>query len=545
MTNKKKKSEVTTGNDEQSIDLENPGNDEQLTDLENQIDVVDEFNASDEETNEEAFAEIEREIEEDLLKAEAVGQSDEFAALPPEEPMQNFSEQGQSFHEKWELIKSRLSSLLEAENRKKLVAVLGIVVVSTVLAYSWIFSGDSPKNTEDKSQGQDFGNKINVVPGMSSAPVVVASNNDEIPQQRNNSPSLEEKSSLQVPVLGSLDTSKNTPPPPPKAMEAPPAPQRPVMPMNPPKIDKPVPPAPVIRAPVIAQSATASSSVTNIVSEEEKRKINERMRSSVMVYGGGGFMGASGKETPKDPQSLGFRVGEGEDQMLKESSRAKEIATKISNLDRTIIQGKLINAILETAINTTLPGMLRAIVSRDIYAEQSKNILIPKGSRLIGSYASGVGQGQTRIEVVWERLVTPRGIDLKITAPGSDNLGRNGISGIYNDMWINKLTNALLVSYIIPRIATEISDSAKDTITVTQNQSSDSKGTNGLTTTETGTANAFILRDSINKFQETTKKLVEERMMTKPLITVDQGEAITVLVAKDLLFPEAAVDSRR
>ncbi len=58
--------------------------------------------------------------------------------------------------------------------------------------------------------------------------------------------------------------------------------------------------------------------------------------------------------------------------------------------DATIMQGAFIRGILETAINSDLPGQVRAVVTQDVYSFDGRRILIPSGSRLIGDYRSGI-----------------------------------------------------------------------------------------------------------------------------------------------------------
>jgi len=62
----------------------------------------------------------------------------------------------------------------------------------------------------------------------------------------------------------------------------------------------------------------------------------------------------------------------------------QQLATRVGNLNYIVGEGKMIDAVLETAVNTDLKGKIRAIVSRDVYAESGNRVLVPKGSRLIG-----------------------------------------------------------------------------------------------------------------------------------------------------------------
>lgn len=71
-------------------------------------------------------------------------------------------------------------------------------------------------------------------------------------------------------------------------------------------------------------------------------------------------------------------------------------ATRLAEPAHTVIQGTLIPAVLETGINSDLPGYVRALVSQDVRSFDGSRVLIPRSSRLIGQYRSGLTAGQTR-----------------------------------------------------------------------------------------------------------------------------------------------------
>ena len=109
---------------------------------------------------------------------------------------------------------------------------------------------------------------------------------------------------------------------------------------------------------------------------------------------------------------------------------------------------------LETAINTDLPGTLRAIVSRDVFAESGKEVMIPKGSRIIGTYNTGISRGQRRVMIVWTRLIRPDGLDIEIGSPGVDSLGRAGVEGDVDNKYAEIFSAAILTSVVTIGAAT-------------------------------------------------------------------------------------------
>ena len=103
---------------------------------------------------------------------------------------------------------------------------------------------------------------------------------------------------------------------------------------------------------------------------------------------------------------------------------------------------------LETPINTDIPGMIRAIVNHDVYAESGRAILIPKGSRLVGTYNNFVIRGNKRVNIIWSRVIRPDGIDIMIRSGGADQLGRAGIEGDVDNKYAEIFASAFLVSAI-------------------------------------------------------------------------------------------------
>jgi len=215
---------------------------------------------------------------------------------------------------------------------------------------------------------------------------------------------------------------------------------------------------------------------------------------------------------------------------LAASKAEKEMATRVNNLGLTIAQGKIIDAVLETAINTDLPGTLRAIVSRDVYAESGRDVMIPKGTRLIGTYNTGVARGQARVMIVWTRLIRPDGIDLQIGSPGIDPLGRAGIQGIADNKYSEIFSAAILTSVLDVGIAVAVDALSNQSSTTT---------TNANGTTSIGSAAGPAGGAAVSTLGSVGKDVVNSMLDLRPTITIDQGTKMDVFVNKDLSFPSA------
>ncbi len=134
---------------------------------------------------------------------------------------------------------------------------------------------------------------------------------------------------------------------------------------------------------------------------------------------------------------------------LSNTSAQLSTANKVGKPEFMITQGKIIDAILETAIDSDLQGVLRAVVSDDVYAEAGDTVLIPKGSRLIGSYSFDSDVARASININWNRIILPHGIDITISSLGTDKLGRAGITGIID----NKIASALFSSILLAGVS--------------------------------------------------------------------------------------------
>jgi len=123
-------------------------------------------------------------------------------------------------------------------------------------------------------------------------------------------------------------------------------------------------------------------------------------------------------------------------------------AMQMQDLGRVVPQGTLIAAVLESAINSDLPGAVRGVVSRDVRSFDGKRVLIPRGSRLIGQYKSAASVGQTRAFVVWSRIISPTGVSIDIASPAVDRLGRGGVEGQVDNHFIERYGASILLTVL-------------------------------------------------------------------------------------------------
>lgn len=295
---------------------------------------------------------------------------------------------------------------------------------------------------------------------------------------------------------------------------------------------------------------------SNAVSNNDNRQ--PKQSSSIMAFGGGGGNdGSKATDNNKnDTQTknsgfLGFDGGMIDNAILQPTSAQPIIPTKVNNdLKYTLLQGKVIDAVLETAINTQMTaGIVRAIISRDIYGEQGDLVLIPKGSRVIGGYnvsTSGgaqTGQVATRVYATWKRIITPSGVDINLPdMPATDPLGRSGIPGYFDTNLNNNLMNAFLVSVLGPYLAAVASGASKESTTTTTNNSSGTTPV-GVQTTTTGTVGAQVLTQGMQQFQSVAQGQINA-IYPQGVITIfiNQGTKIDIIIQQDITFPKQAIN---
>jgi type IV secretion system protein VirB10 len=175
------------------------------------------------------------------------------------------------------------------------------------------------------------------------------------------------------------------------------------------------------------------------------------------------------------------------------------------NPQTTVTQGTMIPAVLETAINTDVPGYVRAIVSQDVRSFDGGRVLVPRSSRLIGQYQSGMQAGQKRAYVIWTRLIRPDGVSVALASPGTEFDGSAGLKGDTNSHFFQRFGSALLLSVV-----------------------------GGLSAIGTGGASLIL-----GGGESAASAAVTQDGHIGPTVRVRQGEPIRVFTARDLDFSRA------
>ena len=180
--------------------------------------------------------------------------------------------------------------------------------------------------------------------------------------------------------------------------------------------------------------------------------------------------------------------------------------------------GTYIPITLVGGINSDLPGNLVAIVREDIYDTNTGTVkVIPAGSRLFGTFSSEVSWGQTRVQVVFNRLTLPNGKSINLGAMGAADLaGQSGLTGDVN-MHLGKVIGSIIMAGVV--------GGADGALTNNGNHKKDENSALSKGGEESG-------KTAIETVDKYTSKILD----VQPTITVKPGTRGTIVVEEDIIL---------
>ena len=194
-------------------------------------------------------------------------------------------------------------------------------------------------------------------------------------------------------------------------------------------------------------------------------------------------------------------------------------STRTDPLSRYEIKaGWDIPATLEQAIDSDLPGDVKALVRSNVYdTATGKYLLIPQGARLLGTYNSVISYGQARVQVAWTRIIFPDGSSINLDSmSGHDDEGRAGFHDQVNNHYARLVGFAVLTSAFAAGL--ELSQRQNTSLLTTPTAGQTASAAVGQQLTELG---AEVTRRNLN---------------IQPTIKIREGYKFTVRVNRDMLF---------
>jgi type IV secretion system protein VirB10 len=217
---------------------------------------------------------------------------------------------------------------------------------------------------------------------------------------------------------------------------------------------------------------------------------------------------STGETRAAPPDESGTTAGEGALSALLHPSATPAARARVLPAERLLLpKGAFIDCTLETAIDSTLPGMTTCVTATDTFGVDGSTVLIERGSKLVGETRGEVHQGAARVFVLWTQARTPAGVIVPLDSPGTDELGRSGLEGQVNRHFFERFGAAILISIIDGAVQSAVTSRGGNSVIVNPSSSQD-------VMTE-------VLKGTIN---------------VPPTISKAQGDRIQVLVARDLDF---------
>lgn len=189
----------------------------------------------------------------------------------------------------------------------------------------------------------------------------------------------------------------------------------------------------------------------------------------------------------------------------------------------TLRAGFVVPAVLISGINSDLPGQITGQVTQSVYdTPTGKYLLIPQGSRLVGSYSSDVAYGQARVLVAWQRIVFPDGKAMDIGAmPSADGIGYAGMSDKVNNHYVRVFGSAFLMSGVVAGIS----------LSQDRNTNSGFGGGNQQQTASSAMSEALG-----QQLGQVTAQMIAKNLNIAPTLEIRPGFRFNVMVTKDMVF---------
>lgn len=192
---------------------------------------------------------------------------------------------------------------------------------------------------------------------------------------------------------------------------------------------------------------------------------------------------------------------------------AKTTPTHPVDLSRVITVDKIIPAVLINEIKSDIPSStVKAQIEEDVYASHGRKILIPKGSKAIGTFKQVEDKAAKRMFIAWYRIITPDGINIKLESELSDAVGMSGMEGEVDNRYKDRYGLAFMLSSMnaLAQLSVPVNDLRYR-----------------------GAADTFT-----REFSATTGSLIREGLKIMPSINIPQGARINISPLQDIWFSE-------
>ncbi len=204
---------------------------------------------------------------------------------------------------------------------------------------------------------------------------------------------------------------------------------------------------------------------------------------------------------------------------LSSSSTPVAFAGRVRDQNMMLPKGRQADCILTTRIIDELPGFTSCVLPQNLYSDDGRVLLLERGSEVSGEYGISGQTGSNRLFVTWNRIKTPGGITIDFNSPGSDRLGGSGVPGFLDKRWGERIGAAFMLSIFKDALSIAIQRNYPPPPPSTGGVSIDTRPTNTLKT-----------------FDSVADAILSEGMKARPTLSINEGERISIYIARDLDF---------
>jgi type IV secretion system protein VirB10 len=198
-------------------------------------------------------------------------------------------------------------------------------------------------------------------------------------------------------------------------------------------------------------------------------------------------------------------------QALTPTATPRVRAGTLGNRSLVLAQGAKIDCAGDTAFDSTAAGLSTCTVTKNVYSDDGRVVLIERGSQINSQYRTNLSPGQKRAFILAARIETPHGVTVEIDSPAADALGRMGIDGYVDNHWGARFGAAMLLG-------------------VTQDAI-------GYLATRGGNSNGSVVYENTQQQgNDMATRVLDSTINIPPTLTQNQGAEFTIVVARDLDF---------
>jgi type IV secretion system protein VirB10 len=288
--------------------------------------------------------------------------------------------------------------------------------------------------------------------------------------------------------------------------------------------------APQTREQMLAQLANVRRQIDANAASNDPTEAYKAQLAKIQASVAGGASGGLGSSLPG--AGTGFGLVQSSTNANKDSSQFgkhgpgdrwslnEQVQAPTSRFE--IRAGDVIPGIMISGINSDLPGQIMGQVGQDVYdTATGRYLLIPQGTRLVGTYNSNVAYGQSAVLIAWQRLTFPDGKVLDIgSMPGADAAGYSGFRDEVNNHYIRIFASAFLMSGV----------------TAAASYATDRNTTNSFNSQPT--ASSELSQALGQQLGNVTAQMIAKNLNIAPTLEIRPGYRFNIIATRDMVFTE-------